>query len=277
MPSAVVVGAGIFGGSLAHELVERGWEVSLVDRYPPGHVRAASSGESRLIRAAHGSDTWYVRSVRRAWERWRRLEEETGASLLVPCGVVWLAHSETGWEADSEGVLAAEGVPTERLAPEDASSLFPSFTGDDLAFCLLEPEAGVLRARDATRAVVSLARSKGARFVGGEARPAADGGVDVEGERLTADVVVWACGAWLAGIFPTEARLRVTRQEVLHFGSTGGASRSARTARGRSSIPIATAARRRSRPRPTRAPTSLDGSRPSRTRRWCSHGCARMR
>jgi sarcosine oxidase len=219
MSSAIIVGAGIFGGSLAHELVERGWEVTLVDRYPPGHVRAASGGESRLIRSAHGSDTWYVRSVRRAWQRWRALEEETGTSLLVPCGVLWLAHDEAGWEADSERVLAAESVPVERLAPEDAGSLFPSFAGDDLAFCLFEPEAGVLRARDATRTVVTLARSKGVRFVGGEARPLPGGSVDVEGETLAADVTVWACGPWLAGIFPKVVDLRVTRQEVIHFGA----------------------------------------------------------
>src|SRR5215213_5638699 len=136
MPSAVVVGAGIFGGSLAHELVERSWDVTLVDRYPPGHVRAASSGESRLIRAGHGAEVWYVRSARRAWDRWRTLEEETGASLLVPCGVVWLARTEAGWEAESERVLRAEGVPSERLTPAETASLFPSFAGNDIAFAL---------------------------------------------------------------------------------------------------------------------------------------------
>lgn len=219
MSSAIVVGAGVFGGSLAHELVERGWKVTLVDRYPPGHARAASGGESRLIRSAHGDDAWYVRSARRAYERWLELEEETGSALLVPCGVLWLARDEGGWEAASERVLAAEGIPTERLTPEAAASLFPSFAGDGLAFCLFEPQAGVLRARDATRAIVSLARAKGARFVGGEARPAAAGGVEVEGERLDADAVVWACGPWLAALFPGVARLRVTRQEVLHFGA----------------------------------------------------------
>jgi sarcosine oxidase len=219
MSSAIVVGAGIFGASLAHELREREWDVTLVDRYPPGHARAASGGESRLIRSAHGADTWYVRSVRRAWTRWRELEEESGASLLVPCGVLWLARDEAGWEAESERALARESVPTERLTPAEAASLFPSFAGDDLAFCLLEPEAGALRARDATRAVVGLARSKGVRFVGGEARPLANGAIEVEGERLEADVTVWACGAWLAALFPEHARLRVTRQEVLHFGA----------------------------------------------------------
>ena len=107
MSSAIVVGAGIFGGSLAHELVERGWKVTLVDRYPPGHVRAASSGEARLIRSAHGAEAWYVRSARRAWERWLELEQETGESLLLQCGVVWLAHDEAGWEAESERALRA--------------------------------------------------------------------------------------------------------------------------------------------------------------------------
>ena len=218
MSSAIVVGAGIFGGSLAHELVERGWDVTLVDRYPPGHVRAASSGESRLIRAAHGGETWYVRSALRAWERWLELEHETGESLLVQCGVVWFAHDEAGWEAESERVLRDEGVPSERLTPAETAELFPSFADEDLAFSLLEPEAGVLRARDATQAIVALARAKGVRFVGGEARPAGDG-VEVDGERLDADLVVWACGAWLAGLFPEHAGLRITRQEVLHFGA----------------------------------------------------------
>ena len=91
MSSAIVVGSGIFGGSVAHELVERGWEVTLVDRYPPGHVRAASGGESRLIRCSHGSAAWYTRSARRALELWRELERH--AAEEVPneaCGLVLL-------------------------------------------------------------------------------------------------------------------------------------------------------------------------------------------
>jgi glycine/D-amino acid oxidase-like deaminating enzyme len=57
--SAVVVGAGVFGGSLALRLASSGWEVTLVEQYPPGHVRAASGGESRLIRFSHGANDWY--------------------------------------------------------------------------------------------------------------------------------------------------------------------------------------------------------------------------
>ena len=196
--------SGIFGGSLAHELVDRGWQVTLVDRYPPGHVRAASGGESRLIRAAHGSTPWYVRSARRAWQRWRQLEEESGASLLVPSARCGSRATRAGWEAESERGPRGRRHSGGTACTPGRRVTVPGFAGDDLAILPARAEAGVLRARDATRAMVSLARSKGVRFVGGERVRAAGGAIDVEGETLAADVCVWACGAWLAGIFPDE-------------------------------------------------------------------------
>jgi glycine/D-amino acid oxidase-like deaminating enzyme len=216
--SAVVVGAGVFGSSVAHRLTLAGWEVTLVDRYPPGHVRAASGDESRLIRFSHGADRWYTRSARRARELWRELEAETGAELLVETGVAWLVRSEDGWEAASERSLQAEGVPVERLSVDDAAELFPSFDGDGLAFVLYEPEAGILRAREAVRLIVEQSLRKGAKLVGGVASP--DGAaVAVNGERLEADRVVWACGAWLPWIFPDLVKLRITKQDVFYFGA----------------------------------------------------------
>jgi sarcosine oxidase len=216
--SAVVVGAGVFGASLARELAGRGWDVTLVDRFQPGHVRAASGGDSRLIRCAHGVERWYTRSARRAFDLWRDVEDEAGRELLVACGVLWLAHRDDGWEAESERTLREEGIPLERLAPDDAARLFPSFDSAGLTFCLLETEAGVLRAKEATVALAAQAQARGARFVGGRAQPVG-AAVEVDGTRLIADRVVWACGAWLAGIFPELVRLDVTRQENLYFGA----------------------------------------------------------
>ena len=212
MASAIVVGAGIFGASLAHRLAGEGWEVLLVDRDEPGHPRAESGGESRLIRSSHGADAWYARSARRARELWRALEEETGRELLVEAGLVWLAHREDGWEADSERVLRAEGIPVERLAPDSLHELFPSIRTDDLAFALHEPEAGILRARDCTRALAEAAVARGARLELGEAAVPDGRAVAVGGRRLEADLVVWSCGAWLARLFPQLVTLRITEQ-----------------------------------------------------------------
>jgi sarcosine oxidase len=216
--TAVVVGAGVFGSSVAHRLTLAGWGVTLVDRYPPGHVRAASGDESRLIRFSHGEDGWYTRSARRARGLWRELEEQTGAEVLVETGVAWLVRNEDGWEAASERTMRAEGVPVERLSPDDAADLFPSFDGEGLAFVLYEPEAGILRARVAVRLIVRVAVEGGAKLVGGMAWP--DGAaVVVNGERLEADRVVWACGAWLPSIFPDLVKLRITKQDVFYFGA----------------------------------------------------------
>ena len=218
MPSAVVVGAGVFGGSLALRLVSSGWTVTLVEQYPPGHVRAASGGESRLIRFSHGSSAWYTRSARRALDLWRELEVEAGVELFVPSGVAWFFRETEGWGAASERVLREEGIAVERLSPDEAGRMFPSFDGQGLASVLYEPEAGVLRARDATMAITEQAVAKGARFVAGTAAPEGEG-VSVAGERLEGDRVVWAGGAWLAKLFPGLVELRVTRQDVYFFGA----------------------------------------------------------
>ena len=218
MPSAIVVGSGVFGASLALRLTLDGWKVTLVDQYPPGHVRAASGGESRLIRFGHGDERWYTRSAWRARDLWCELEEASGARLLEQTGLVWLAHREGGWEARSELVLAEEGIPCERLSPDETADLFPNLSTEDVEFALLEPEAGILRASEAVRVLVAQALQHGARFVGGQARPRGDT-AEVGGDRLGGDRVVWACGAWLPRLFPELVRLRVTQQDVLFFGA----------------------------------------------------------
>jgi sarcosine oxidase len=113
-------------------------------------------------------------------------------------------------------VLRALGIACERVDP---AALFPSVGTSDLAFALFEPEAGVLRARDATRVLAAQAVEAGASLLLAEARPA---GADVAvggGRVLEADHVVWACGAWLPGLFPGVVELRITQQDVFFFGA----------------------------------------------------------
>ena len=85
--------------------------------------------------------------------------------------------------------------------------LFPSFEPGDLEFILFEPSAGILRAADATRAMVESARRAGVHLVNEAAEPG----------QVEADVVVWACGAWLASLFPDVVPLHVSRQDLFYF------------------------------------------------------------
>jgi len=217
MASAVIVGAGVFGASLAWWLARGGSEVTLVDQFEPGDPRATSGGESRLIRCGHGPDAGYTASARRARTLWRELEAECGEELMLECGLTWFAHREDGWEAETIATLAAQGIPHVRLEPDEGERLFPSFDPQDLAFLLHEPEAGVLRAQRAVRALARQAEAHGATVVRGRAVPEGAGARLPDGRVLEADVVVWACGTWLGRLFPEQIEIHTTRQELFFF------------------------------------------------------------
>jgi glycine/D-amino acid oxidase-like deaminating enzyme len=210
--SLVVVGAGVFGASLARRCAHSGWRVTLVEAVSPGHVRAGSGDESRLIRCGHGHDEWHARSARRAWELWHDIDP----SLVVGSGLLWLAHRDDGWEAASERTLRALGIPCERVDP---APWFPSFAGEDVRWALHEPEAGILRARRAVGVLVRQAVDAGAQLVLARARPEGAAVALEDGRRLEADRVVWACGAWLGPLFPGVVSLRVTQQDVFYYGA----------------------------------------------------------
>ncbi len=212
----VIVGAGTFGASLAWQLARAGERVTLVDQFDPGDRRASSGGETRLLRSSHGADADYTAMARRARALWRELEAESGETLVLEPGVAWFAHGEDGWEADSARTLAAQDIPVERLDADEAARLYPSLGTADLAFVLLEPEAGVVRAQRAVRALAARAAAHGARVLRGRAW-AGDPRVAAleDGTRLSGDLVVWACGGWLARLFPDLVSLKVTRQELL--------------------------------------------------------------
>ena len=207
MSTATVVGAGVFGASTARELLQRGWDVTLVEQYTPGTVRSASGGDSRLLRFAHGDVEWYSRLARRALELWRELEAGSGARLFEPVGVAWFDSGDGDFSQRSEATFERLGIRYERLTPEEARKLYPSLGGDDLRSVLFEPDAGVLYARLATQEL-----TRGLRL---ETRH-----VDTADPPRT-DVVVWACGAWLPKLFPGVVELRISRRDVFFLGVDG--------------------------------------------------------
>ena len=209
MDNAVVVGAGVFGAATARELALRGWDVRLVEQYAPGTVRSASGGDTRLLRVAHGGADWYAELASRARTQWIELQEATGTHIWEPVGVAWFARSDDGFELRSRDSLDRLGVRYEWLEPDEARGLYPSLHVDDLAAVLFEPEAGVLHARRATQLLVEDGERHGVRLDSARCVPA---------DEPRADVVVWACGPWLASLFP-EVELKVTRRDVFFFGA----------------------------------------------------------
>lgn len=218
----VVIGAGAFGSWTALWLRRHGASVQLIDQYGAGNSLASSGDESRVTRSAHGSDDHYPVWQRRALEHWRAIDE----GLFVRTGVLWLAHGEDGFEADSLEPLRRLGIPVERLGADRLRERFPQIRTDDLAWALYEPEAGALLARRAVAATVRAFADDGGEVRIGLAR--VDGeAVFVDDERLGADAFVFAAGPWLPKLLgPLPGlELSVPRQEVIYFATPPGDDR----------------------------------------------------
>src|SRR6478672_7488328 len=83
----VVCGLGVMGSAALYELARRGTRVLGIDRFPPGHDRGSSHGETRIIRLAYFEHPSYVPLVRRAYELWREFEVEAARPLLHVTGI----------------------------------------------------------------------------------------------------------------------------------------------------------------------------------------------
>jgi glycine/D-amino acid oxidase-like deaminating enzyme len=225
---AVVIGAGVAGAATALALLRRGLEVTLVDAREPGHARAASAGDHRILRASHGSDELYTRWSREARLRWLELGAEVGQELFVQNGAVMLATAgHTTWEDASLQTLGRLGVPSFVVDVDELRLRLPLIDPRGLAYGLWEPESGFVYARRALQATVELFRSEGGLVRRAAATTDEHERPLIDGRSVGAGLVVVACGAWMGGLFPrTLGRLLdVVRQDVIMVappaGSTG--------------------------------------------------------
>lgn len=228
-----VIGAGAFGGWTALHLVRQGAAVTLIDAWGPGHTRASSGGETRVIRATYGTRRIYTSLAARALALWREYDAAWHAGLFRQTGAIWLFAGDDSFGRASADGLTAEGLPFEWLSPADAARRYPQFSYDGISSVLFEPEAGYLHARRACAHVAARVAAEGGTYRTG----AVTAPVHADGKPLTrltledggsveADVFVFACGPWLGTLFPEVIGTLVTptRQEVYYFGVPAGDS-----------------------------------------------------
>src|SRR4029077_7314376 len=78
----IILGTGGVGSAAAYHLAKRGAKVLGIDQFPGGHDRGSSHGETRVIRQAYFEHPDYVPLLLRAYELWRKLEQEARVDLL---------------------------------------------------------------------------------------------------------------------------------------------------------------------------------------------------
>jgi sarcosine oxidase len=207
----VVVGCGAVGAASALALTRAGHEVTIVERIGPANTYASSHGHARIFRCAYDIPDYAELAVR-ALERWRAVEAETGETLLTTTGCV-----DHGDAAALEQVLeatTAAGAQSIRVPRAEARERWPGLRFESDA--LLDPTGGRL---DAARAVLAMTRLSGARLVPERATEIAAGSVSTAAQRIEADAVVVAAGAWTTKLVPGLPEQVVSVEQPVHLAT----------------------------------------------------------
>lgn len=244
----VVVGAGIVGAAAAARLAGRGARVTVVDNGAVGGATAAGAGIIATISSRPTDDEtagFRFAAARHYRELLQRCADAgiDGSSYRIAGQLTVALRSSEGdaLQADFDrttALVARHGTASvgqpELLTAADIAARFPlvgpTFGG------LLDPDVAVVDGREMRDCLLRLAVSAGAEILTGtadlEAHTDADGsggvrlaGVRIGSERLVADAVVVAAGAWSGGLTRALAgRVEPQRGQIVHLHLPGASA-----------------------------------------------------
>jgi len=225
---AIVIGTGGMGAAALMHLAARGARVCGLDRFPPGHDRGSSHGQTRLIRLAYFEHPDYVPLLRRAYELWRELETVSGRPLLTESGLLMAGPPDGEVIAGAVASATIHSLPIERMTSREAMGRWPSLRLPEPWAAVHEAQAGYLFVEDCVRAHAAEAVRLGARIEHGDAvrgwrtvgTDGSDGHVVVETDRRTyaADRLVVTAGAWASDLLQVPSLpLRVLRKSLFWY------------------------------------------------------------
>ncbi|CAI0858927.1 Glycine oxidase [Serratia quinivorans] len=191
LAEAIVVGAGIIGAACAWQLAQQGLQVLLVDNQRAG---ATAAGMGHLVCMDDNPAELALSAY--SLQLWRSLVERMPESCAWRgCGTLWLAERDDEM-AIAEGKLqrmAEYGVTSETLNAAQVIALEPMLR-PGLAGGLRVPGDGIVYAPNVAPWLVADA-GPAVRVIAGEVSVLEQQAVVLtSGERLTAPVVVLACG-----------------------------------------------------------------------------------
>ena len=227
--NVVVIGAGVVGCAVAHELALRDARVRVVDPRPVGRgATYASAGMLAPYSEGHHPSLLHLGLASLAlWDQFvERLRAHAGCGFHYErSGTLHVAA--TGADAvrlsADAATYASLGVSHQWLDGSSLHALEPALAERITAGVLL-PSQGYVDATGLTRALADAAQQRGAHFTTERVLGIHAGGrsVDVTTSdgTLVADAVVLAAGSWssaVAGVTTWPAPVRPVRGQLLHL------------------------------------------------------------
>ena len=232
-PDILVIGAGVVGCAIAHELASRGARVAVLDHrnYPGGATQASGGMLAPFSEAA--DDAPLLGMGRRSLDLYdnfvARVTSDSGQPVMYArTGTLHVAQTEPGLDRLKRlhRTLTSEGIVAEELSPEGATECEPALTDQVLGGVLI-PAQGLVSAPQLTEALRTATVRLGGRVlepakvlrVSGDARAVR---VETSNGVEEAHRAVLAAGAWCSQIVVDGAEcpvpVRPVRGQLLHLG-----------------------------------------------------------
>ncbi|MEZ5283558.1 MAG: N-methyl-L-tryptophan oxidase [Vicinamibacterales bacterium] len=216
----MVVGAGGMGAAAAAHLATRGLRVRVFERFGLGHDRGSSHGLTRIIRLAYFEHPSYVPLLRRAYELWRRLEQESGERLLHVTGGLDVGAAGSRVFEGARHSCEAHDLPHEILEASELARRVPAWRPEPGTMAVFQPDGGFLAPERCVRAHAAAAVRAGARIHEHEPVTAwrrSGPGIVVDTARgaYACGQLVLAAGPWIGALLPELASLMAPERQVL--------------------------------------------------------------
>ena len=154
---AIVIGLGAIGSACVYHLAKRGARVLGIERFDLANDQASSGGYARQIKKLPYLGTPDEPLIRRAYQLWRELSDQTGLPVIEQTG--WLGvHPESFWTD------RANGAEKSVMTAEETRAGYPTISVPDGYVGVFDPEGAVLRPRVGVAAHCRAALDLGAEL-----------------------------------------------------------------------------------------------------------------
>ena len=137
----IVISTGGAGSAALYQLAKRGLHALGLNRFPPGHDRGSSRGDTRIIRLAYLEHPDYVPPLKRAFVLWEELERQTSQQLYRETGFLQIGPTVPGALTSAR----QHQLTTEPLSASEVEQRFPRFRVPESMSAVLDPRARYLR------------------------------------------------------------------------------------------------------------------------------------